>query len=74
MPGEDARHYRLSLAIPDKRELISIQTAAMWDCSLCDQAIAGMGGPGHGELCLPCGNDLKAGRLRGTIKRRRTSA
>jgi hypothetical protein len=47
----------------------TIVTAAVWPCGLCDQMIDGMGGPGDGEICEKCGEDLKAGRLRGTIKR-----
>ena|ERR1700677_2247564 len=41
-----------------------IQTASIWSCALCGNAISGMGGPGNGELCVPCGEALVAGSLR----------
>ncbi len=46
-----------------------IGTAAVLDCGLCNSTISGMGGPGEGALCEPCGRDLAAGRLRGAVVR-----
>lgn len=46
-----------------------VSTAAVWSCGLCTNVISGMGGPGGGELCQACGDDLLAGRLRGALKR-----
>lgn len=39
-------------------------TAAVWSCSLCNETIAGMGGPGNGEICEKCGNDILHGHLK----------
>ena len=38
-------------------------TAAVRFCSLCNTMISGMGGPGWGSICIPCGDDIKAGKL-----------
>jgi hypothetical protein len=35
-----------------------IATAAIWGCALCGSAISGMGGPGNGEVCIPCGDKI----------------
>ena len=45
-----------------------IATAATIDCSLCGRNIDGMGGPGDGPICVPCGKALKSGQLRGAVK------
>lgn len=41
-----------------------ICTAAVWSCALCGEIIDGLGGPGDGEICVKCGEDIHAGRLR----------
>ena len=38
-------------------------TAAVRSCSLCNDIISGMGGPGHGSICIPCGDDIKNRKL-----------
>jgi len=57
-----------------KRELtdpkpgeFSMTTAAMWSCATCGEAIAGMGGPGNGEVCVRCAELIRSGRARGCI-------
>jgi len=45
-----------------------LTTAAVRSCNLCGEAIDGMGGPGR-SICIACGDDLLAGRLRGLVKR-----
>jgi len=45
-----------------------IMTAAVMDCGLCGRTISGMGGPGDGAVCMPCGNELRRGALRGAVK------
>lgn len=37
---------------------IQLVTAAVWSCALCGSTISGMGGPGNGELCLQCAEDI----------------
>lgn len=44
-----------------------IVTAAVLDCGLCGRTIDGMGGPGYGAVCSPCGEALIAGQLRGAV-------
>jgi hypothetical protein len=39
-------------------------TAAVWSCVMCGQAIDGMGGPGNGELCEKCGDDILSRKLK----------
>jgi hypothetical protein len=46
-----------------------LATAAVFCCYLCGNTIDGMGGPGHGQVCIPCGDDLKAQRLLGAVIR-----
>ena len=41
-----------------------IATAAIWACALCDGVIAAMGGPGSGQLCVRCGEDIINGNVR----------
>ena len=41
-----------------------IATAAVWTCAMCREIIDGMGGPGNGELCLDCGEDIIAGHFK----------
>ena len=44
--------------------LSGIVTAAVWGCAICDRAIAGMGGPGSGEICVLCADDITSGRMK----------
>ena len=41
----------------------NFRTAAVRSCSLCGTMIDGMGGPGWGSICIPCGDDIKAGKV-----------
>lgn len=51
-----------------KRHLVSepmqICTAAVWSCVLCGSTIDGMGGPGGGELCVECGDNILEGKYK----------
>jgi len=63
------KFYKLELVeIPDPKpgEFV-IRTAAVWPCALCGRPIDGMGGPGDGEICVPCGDLLRSGKVRGAI-------
>lgn len=44
-----------------------IATAAVMDCGLCGAVISGMGGPGNGVVCEPCGELLLQGALKGAV-------
>lgn len=44
-------------------------TAAVRSCDLCNTIIDGMGGPGHGSICVDCADDLRRGNLRGAVIR-----
>lgn len=66
-----AEWYELRLvaaAEPKPGELL-IASAAVRACGLCGEMIDGMGGPGHGSICVPCGQALLRGNLRGTVRR-----
>ncbi len=63
MPTEFYELVKRRIAAPKDNE-IRICTAAVWSCALCGHPIDGMGGPGRGEICLACGKDILAGRLR----------
>jgi len=57
---------RVTFYVLEKRTIETagmIATAAVWSCVLCKQPIDGMGGPGDGELCERCGDDIKAGKF-----------
>lgn len=54
---------------PIKPGEFRIATAAVRSCDLCGKVIFGMGGPGNGVLCVSCGDALRSGKLRGTVKR-----
>ena len=56
-------YYRLSKETLH-HEPERICTAAVWSCSLCGSVIDGMGGPGNGEICVLCGDDIISGRLK----------
>ena len=49
---------------PPKDGEFRICTAAIWSCQLCGETISGMGGPGSGEICVQCGDDMLAGRMK----------
>jgi hypothetical protein len=44
-----------------------LTTAAVITCSLCGRTIDGMGGPGCGPICIPCGDLVKRGQARGAV-------
>ena len=46
-----------------------LMAAAPIDCGLCGHPIAGMGGPKGDAICNHCAHLLRAGRLRGLVKR-----
>lgn len=52
---------------PPPRGELRLMTAAVMDCGLCGRMVAGMGGPGNGVVCKPCGDALKHGHLRGAV-------
>lgn len=62
MPTTYYQLVRRTLPDTPSRKL-RIVSAAVWSCALCKQTIDGMGGPGDGEICIACGDDIKAGRL-----------
>lgn len=39
-------------------------TAAVWSCALCGETIDGMGGPGSGEICVKCAEEILSGKLK----------
>ena len=41
-----------------------LYTAAMWMCTMCGEAISGHSGPGNGELCVKCGDDILSGTMK----------
>lgn len=50
---------KVTYYVLEKRTITqSIATAALWYCALCGGCIAGMGGPGRGELCEACGDAI----------------
>lgn len=61
--------YELTKVIiePMKPGEFRISTAAVMSCGLCSRTISGMGGPGDGAICTECGDNLKAGRLKGAV-------
>ncbi len=62
----DTVFYKLvKQVIPAAKEgEFRICTAAIWSCQLCGEMIDGMDGPGSGEICVKCGDDMLAGRMR----------
>ncbi|WP_411508244.1 hypothetical protein [Brucella anthropi] len=44
-----------------------LRLPALLCCGLCSEVIDSMGGPGWGVVCEHCGDELKAGRLRGAV-------
>lgn len=67
MPVE---YYELTKTIiPDPVEgEFTLVTAAVLSCGLCGGCIDGMGGPGDGVICIPCGDVVKSGQARTAIK------
>lgn len=59
--GEPGTHH-YEIRPVRKRAPGSIATAALLNCSLCGKNIDGMGGPGSGQLCLPCGDEIISSR------------
>lgn len=59
-------YYELrKVILPDPQpDEFRIATAAVWSCALCCEMIDGMGGPGNGEICVKCGEDIKHGHIR----------
>lgn len=49
---------------PPKPGQLRIATAAVWSCQLCGDTIDGMGGPGHGEICVTCGDAILGRKVR----------
>ena len=68
MPTEYYTLQRVAItdAKPGEFRLVS---AALLCCQLCNVTIDGMGGPADGDICIPCGDDLAHGRLRGAVIR-----
>lgn len=59
--------YRLQkVAIPEPAPgEFRIATACVWSCALCGGMIDGMGGPGDGQICVPCGDQILDSDWRG---------
>lgn len=51
---------RVTHEFPEERVL----TSAIWSCQLCGETIDSMGGPGDGEICVKCGDDIMNGRIK----------
>lgn len=60
------KHFELKPVEPID-ETGRIMTATVMCCGLCDRVISGMGGPGNGIVCEPCGELLKSGALRNVV-------
>jgi hypothetical protein len=67
MPVE---YYELKrVTIPDQKPgAMTLRTAALITCGLCGACIDGCGGPGSGQVCVPCGDVVRRGEARGAIK------
>jgi hypothetical protein len=67
MPVE---YYELKrVTIEDSNlEKMNLRSAALIVCGLCGECINGMGGPGNGSICMPCGDLVRRGAARGAIK------
>lgn len=60
------KHYELKPVGPvDTAGMI--MTAAVMCCGLCGRSISGMGGPGFGAVCEPCGDLLMSGALQNVV-------
>lgn len=58
---------RIKIADPEPGEFL-MASAALLTCGLCGNCIDGMGGPGSGAICIPCGDLVKRGAARTAIK------
>lgn len=58
---------RVTINKPEPGEFI-MANASIGGCALCRAIICGMGGT-SGMVCVPCGDDLKGGRLAGCVIR-----
>lgn len=67
MMGNNVEWYELQRVMTTRSES-SFATAAIRSCGLCGNMIDGMGGPGYGSICIPCGDALRKGKLRGAVK------
>ena len=62
MMSNDTVYYELvKRTIPHNPNIFV--TAAVWSCSLCGETIDGMGGPGSGEICVKCGDEILAKKI-----------
>jgi len=57
---------RVTITPPEDGEF-RLVTAAVIDCGLCGRMIDGMGGPGHGAVCVPCAEAVINGTAIGAI-------
>ena len=64
--SEKPDYYELAPVVL-KKDGFFFASAAVVNCSLCGEMIDGMGGPGHGAVCLKCAPEMIAGRLRGCV-------
>lgn len=60
--------YELKRVTLPERGPDTFATAALITCGLCGDAIDGCGGPGHGQVCIRCGDVVRRGEARGAIK------
>lgn len=63
-PVETPEFYRMEKT---KLEPGFLVTAALLSCGLCGVTISGNGGPGGGQVCIRCGDELARGGLRGAV-------
>jgi len=59
-------YYELT-PVHTQKEGFRFASAALIVCSLCGEMIDGMGGPGHGAVCLKCAPEMIGGRIRGCV-------
>ena len=62
----EVKYYELK-EVSYKKFTGGLRTAAFRNCGLCGCAIDTSGGPGSGSICIPCGDALKTGGLRGCV-------
>ena len=67
--GKALEYFQLSKVTVQETEPgeFRLVNAAVLSCSLCGRMIDGMGGPGEGAICLPCGEALENGGLVGCV-------
>lgn len=66
MPLEYYELKRVTIPDPRPGEMV-FATAALITCGLCGTCIGGMGGPGDGPVCIPCGDLVRHGQARTAI-------